>query len=63
MSEDDTTNLKIENLVLKLNHMAQQRMGLHDQIWALEQEGEKLRLELVALITDACKKSTLQNRG
>lgn len=55
MTEEANKALQIENLVLKLNAIALQRMALHDQIWSLEEEGEKLRKQLVDLITKDCK--------
>lgn len=55
MSDEEGRQLKIENLTFKLNSIAQQRMALHDQIWCLEEKGEKLRVELMCLITKTCQ--------
>lgn len=52
MSEEEAKKLQIENLVFKLTSMAQLRRDLHDQIWTLEAEGEKLSLKLVKLLTE-----------
>lgn len=55
MSEEEGRQLKVENLTFKLNAIAQQRMTLLDTIWELELESEKLRLELMCLITGICQ--------
>lgn len=36
-----------KNLITKLNTIGQTRKSLLDQLWILENEGEKLRVELL----------------
>ena len=50
MSQDEIINMRIENLIYKINVLGSQRKNLVDQIWAMETESEKLRLELIDLV-------------
>ena len=50
MSEDEQKKMRIENLIFKLNNLGVQRKEHMDQLWIIETQAEKLRLELIKLI-------------
>lgn len=41
---------QITALIERLNRLAEQRKGLLDQLWTMENETEKLRLKLMQLL-------------
>lgn len=47
--------LKIENLVLRLNNVALERMTKFDELWELERQTTELRLQLVKLLDHGIK--------
>ena len=47
MSDEDITKLQIENLVYRLNAMAEERKVLFDKLWQLEAASQDLRKELI----------------
>ena len=53
MSEDEQKKMRIENLIFKLNNLGVQRKEHMDQLWIIETQAEKLRLELIKLIVGA----------
>lgn len=50
MNEKEVKKLKIENLVHRLNNLGQQRKAYMDQLWEIETQAEKLRIELIKLV-------------
>lgn len=47
MTKQEMNDMEIENLILRLNNMALERMAILDTLWNLENDGEKLRVELL----------------
>lgn len=47
--------LKIENLVLRLNNVALERMTKFDELWELERQTTELRTQLVKLLDHGIK--------
>lgn len=39
--------MKIDNLIFRLNNLATERETVFDKLWVLEEEGKKLREELL----------------
>jgi hypothetical protein len=56
MGEDRVKDMRIENLIFKLNTLSETRKGLIDQLWAMEAETEKLRTELMGLLVTKTEK-------
>lgn len=60
MSDEEAVEMRIQNLIYKLVHLAQQRKAVLDSLWMLEDEGERLRLDLLKLMQ--CKENKHEQR-
>lgn len=50
MTDRQIKNLKVENLIYRLNALADQRKSLFDQLWQTENVAQELRIELLQLL-------------
>ena len=53
MSPHDARTQKINDLVDRINNISQRRKRCLDEMWILEEEARKLRIELTRLLREA----------